>query len=280
MTKFDFSVAMCVYAGDKREWFKRAVDSVISQTLRPSEVVVVVDGPVSVEIDDILIELENDALFKVVRLLKNEGHGKARKISLENCSNEFVAIMDSDDISLPDRFENQISIFRTNAQVDIVGGNITEFVGEENNIIAERVVPQDDEAIKKYMKKRCPMNQMTVMFKKSVYEHVGGYIDWYQDEDYYLWLRMMLDGATFANTGTILVNVRVGADMYKRRGGLKYFNSEKKLQKYMLKNNIIGMGTYFLNVMKRFIVQVLLPNNIRGWVFKKFARKSHSKNRS
>ena len=116
------------------------------------------------------------------------------------------------------------------------------------------------------------MNQMTVMFKKSVYERAGGYIDWYQDEDYYLWIRMFETGAVFANTGTLLVNVRVGKDMYKRRGGWKYFKSERRLQKYMLKHKIIGFGTYLINVTKRFIVQVLLPNKVRGWVFKKFAR--------
>ena len=78
----------------------------------------------------------------------------------------------------------------------------------------------------------------------------------------------------FANVEDILVNVRVGKEMYQRRGGWKYFRSEAKLQKFMLKNKIIGFGTYVVNVTKRFIVQVLLPNKLRGWVFKKFARKT------
>lgn len=114
---------------------------------------------------------------------------------------------------------------------------------------------------------------MTVMFRKSIYERSGGYLDWYCDEDYYLWLRMMQNGSKFANTGTVLVNVRVGEEMYQRRGGVKYFKSEAKLQKYMLDSDMIGFGTYISNVIKRFIVQVLLPNKIRGMVFKKFARK-------
>ena len=83
---------------------------------------------------------------------------------------------------------------------------------------------------------------------------------------------MMQNGAVFANTGDVLVNVRVGKEMYKRRGGMKYFKSEAKLQKFMLDNKIIGFGIYFVNVAKRLVVQVLLPNSIRGWVFKKFAR--------
>ena len=116
------------------------------------------------------------------------------------------------------------------------------------------------------------MNQVTVMFKHSDVKEVGGYIDWFWEEDYYLWLRLYLAGKKFANIQDVLCNVRVGKEMYQRRGGWKYFKSERALQKFMLKNKIIGFGTYFLNVAKRFIVQVLLPNKLRGWVFKKFAR--------
>ena len=118
------------------------------------------------------------------------------------------------------------------------------------------------------------MNQMTVMFKKSSVEKVGGYIDWFCDEDYYLWLRMALAGMKFQNVDETLVYARVGKEMYQRRGGVKYFKSEAKLQGFMLKNKIISLPTYVINVAKRLVVQVLLPNKLRGWVFKKFARKT------
>ena len=117
------------------------------------------------------------------------------------------------------------------------------------------------------------MNQVTVMFRKSAVAAAGGYIDWFCEEDYYLWLRLMLDGATFANINLPLVNVRVGKEMYRRRGGMKYFKSEAKLQAWMLQHKVIGFGTYVVNVAKRLIVQVLLPNRLRSWVFQKFARK-------
>ena len=103
-------------------------------------------------------------------------------------------------------------------------------------------------------------------------EAAGGYQDWFCNEDYYLWIRMWLSGAVFGNTGTVLVNVRVGKEMYERRGGAKYFRSEKRLQDYMLKHKMIGAGTYVLNVSKRFVVQKILPNSVRGWVFRRFAR--------
>ena len=118
------------------------------------------------------------------------------------------------------------------------------------------------------------MNQVTVMFKKSRVDSVGGYIDWYCEEDTFLWLRLFLDGAKFANLPDYLVNVRVGKEMYQRRGGKKYFMSEAKLQKYMLDKKVIGLGRFIINVSERLVVQVLLPNKVRSWVFKKFARKS------
>jgi len=273
MNNIKFSVSMCVYGKDNPEWFKIAVDSILNQTVKPDEVVLVVDGPVPDNLNIIIEQYEKLPIFNIIRFKENQGHGNARRAGLSACTNELVALMDADDISSPDRFEKQIAIFSSDNMLDIVGGNITEFIGEPQNIVAKRDVPVEDVSIKEYMKKRCPMNQMTVMFKKSSVEQVGGYIDWYCDEDYYLWLRMALANMKFANVSEALVNVRVGKEMYQRRGGRKYFASEAKLQKYMKDNKIIGFGTYFMNVSKRFIVQVLLPNKIRGWVFKKFARK-------
>ena len=110
------------------------------------------------------------------------------------------------------------------------------------------------------------------MYKKSAVLKAGNYMDWFWNEDYYLWIRMALAGMTFANLPAILVHVRVGKDMYARRGGKKYFDSETRLQKYMLDKKLISIPTYIANVGKRVIVQVLLPNNVRAWVFKHFAR--------
>ena len=273
MEKLKFSVSMCVYGKDNPDWFQIAVDSILNQTCPPDEVVLVVDGPVPDALDAVIVACEQNAVFNVIRLPENVGHGEARRTGLAACKNALVAIMDADDISVPTRFEKQLAAFAKDASLAIVGGNITEFVGAPDNVVGARIVPEADADIKLYMKKRCPMNQMTVMFKKSQVKAVGGYLDWYCEEDYYLWLRMAQADMTFANLPDTLVNVRVGAEMYRRRGGIRYFKSEARLQRYMRKQGIIGFGTYFSNVTKRFIVQVLLPNRLRGWVFKKFARR-------
>lgn len=267
-----FSVCAAVYHGDDPLWFSAAMDSVLNQTRKPSEIILVVDGPVPEELDAEIEKYEAMEPFKVIRLEKNGGHGNARRIGFANCSNELVAIMDSDDLCMPFRFEKQLQAFREKPDVSAVGGQISEFVNDPANIVDYREVPLSDEEIKLDLKKRCPLNQMTVMLKKSDTLGVGGYMDWYCNEDYYLWIRMYLAGLKFANVPEVLVNVRTGSDMYMRRGGWKYFRSELRLQNYMLKHRVIGVFTYLTNVAKRFAVQILLPNRLRAWVFKKFAR--------
>ena len=270
-----FSVAMSVYKNDNAVFFDRALDSiVVNQSVIPNEIVLVVDGPVTDEINSVIDRYtEKFSIFKIIRLEKNGGTGNALKIAVENASNNLVARMDSDDVSCFDRFSQQLKFFENYKDVDIVGGDITEFIGAENNIVAKRSVPTTNQEIKNYMKVRCALNHVSVMYKKDKVLQAGNYQDFHYNEDYFLWVRMLLGNCVFGNTGTVLVNVRVGEDMYRRRGGLKYYRSEKRLQKFMLKSKIIGFGTYFMNCTKRFIVQVLMPNKLRGWVFKKFARK-------
>lgn len=213
--------------------------------------------------------------FKVIYLKENQGHGNARRISLDNCSNSLVALMDADDISYCDRFEKQVSLFKNDSALGICGGNITEFIGFPENIVDSRVVFENDSEIKKDMKKRCPMNQVSVMFKKTEYERAGGYIDLFCEEDYYLWTRMALHNCKFANVNSSLVNVRIGNDMLSRRGGYKYFKSEKEMQKILKRNNFISFLRYFYNILIRFVAEVCMPVFIRKQILK-VTRKKHS----
>ena len=78
---------------------------------------------------------------------------------------------------------------------------------------------------------------------------------------------------TFANLPDNLVNVRVGEEMYQRRGGVRYFKSEARLQKYMLNHDIISLPRFIYNIVGRFVIQVAMPNSLRGFVFQKIFRK-------
>lgn len=206
--------------------------------------------------------------FRQIYLETNQGHGIARRTSLSACTNELVALMDSDDISLPTRFERELAVFERNPEVSIVGGQIAEFIGDQSNIIGTRIVPEDDKTIKEYMKSRCPMNQVSVMFRKDFIESVGGYIDWHCEEDYYLWIRSALAGGIFTNVPETLVNVRVGNEMSARRGGWKYFLSEAKIQKLMLQKRVISPARFLYNVAVRFGGEVLITPSVRTKLFR------------
>lgn len=265
---------MSVYKNDNANDFIDAVHSIFNQTYPPNDIVLVVDGPVPDTIIKAIDGLKAEIpVMSVIWLEKNMGHAVARQTGLEAAQFEYVAIMDSDDIALPDRFEKQISFIESHPEVDAIGGQINEFVGSPDNVVGKRIVPLTDAEIKEYLKSRCPMNLVTVMLKKSSVENVGGYIDWYCEEDYYLWVRMAEAGMIFANLSDDLVNVRVGKEMYQRRGGMRYFKSEARLQKYMMEEGIISVPRYFYNITLRFTLQVLLPNKVRGWVFQTLARK-------
>lgn len=269
-----FSVCMATYKNDDPENLRTAINSIYTnQTVKPSEVILVVDGQIPDRLRTVISEMQDQIdVLNVIYLEQNMGHAVARQTGVEAAATPLIALMDADDISISERFEMQLRAFQQHPDVTVVGGLIHEFVGEPTNVVGTRVCPQLDIDIKKYLKSRCPMNQVTVMFKKENVMSVGGYQDWYCEEDYYLWIRLTLAGFKFFNLQENLVNVRVGDKAYQRRGGYRYFKSEAKLQKYMFSKNIISCWRYMYNVLIRLIVQVLMPNAIRGWVFQKFAR--------
>jgi len=272
-----FSVCTSVYKNDKPGFVRVALDSMlVHQSVKPDEVVLVQDGPVPEELFLLLAEYEGKypKVLHIIRLEKNGGLGNALRLGVENAKYGIVARMDSDDICLHDRFEKQLAYMETHLDCDIVGGQMTEFIDSPDNIVGRREVPLTNEEIYEFMKNRCALNHVTVMFRKEAVMKAGNYQDWFWNEDYYLWVRMMMTGCKFANIPDVVVNVRSGADQYARRGGKKYFYSEIGIKKLMLEKGMINRREYVVNYVQRFIIQLLLPNSVRGWVFRTFARKS------
>lgn len=268
-----YSVLMAVYVKDKPEYFAVALDSMINQTVPPDEIVVVKDGPITKGLQEVMEEREKaGAPIHEVALETNQGLGPALDAGLKACRNELVARMDSDDIAIPDRCAKQRAYMLEHPEIAVLGGQIEEFVEDEQHIVGKRCVPLSDAEIKAYMQTRCPFNHVTVMVRKSAIVSEGGYRPWFSNEDYYLWIRLHLAGMKFANLPETLVHVRVGKDMYQRRGGMRYFQSEFGIQRLMLEKGLIGYGRFGMNVLARLVLQVLMPNWLRGIAFQKFAR--------
>lgn len=271
-----FSVLISVYKNDQPDFVCVALDSMlIHQSVIPNEIVLVQDGPVSAGLQTVIREYEEKYpfLMHVIRLEENGGLGNALRIGVENAKYGIIARMDSDDICHPDRFQKQLFFLAEHPECDIVGGQMTEFIGESSNIVGRREVPLTNEEIYDYMKSRCALNHVTVMFRKKAVLKAGNYQDWFWNEDYYLWVRMMMAKCQFANIPDVIVNVRSGADQYARRGGRKYFKSEAAIQKLMLDHKLISWPRYCFNVIVRWCIQVAMPNWLRGFVFQKLFRK-------
>lgn len=272
-----FSVCTSVYKNDKPDFVRVALDSMlVNQSVKPSEIVLVQDGPVLEGLQMVLQDYERKYpdVMHIIRLEKNGGLGNALKIGVENAKYDICARMDSDDIAAPDRFEKQLAYLEAHPECDIVGGQITEFIDSPDNIVGKREVPLTNEDIYDYMKSRCAFNHPTVMFRKQAVLDVGNYQDWFWNEDYYLWIRLMKNHCIMANLSEVLVNMRSGLDQYSRRGGKKYFDSEIGIKRLMLNEGMITRSQFIINYIERFIIQLVLPNGVRGWVFRKFARKN------
>lgn len=273
---FRFSVLISVYYKEIPRYLDRALQSITDdQVLKPNEIVLVKDGPLTKELDEVIEKYQKryPNLFKIVALEKNYGLGKALNIGLKNCTYELVARMDGDDISKPERFKKQIDIFKENPDLDILGSWIDEFIEKDGEIKIRsiRKVPETNEEIYQKLKSICTFNHPTVMYRKTKIIEVGSYSQEFALEDYYLWIRLAISGANMYNLQESLLEFRITEGTSKRRGGLKLLKSDVKFQKKLYGLDFINKRELLLNLIKYFVYR-LLPNDLRGKIQKIYCR--------
>lgn len=267
-----FSVLLSIYYKESPGFLQQCFNSITTQTLQPNEIILVKDGPLTNELESVITEYASlMPMLKIIPLTENQGLGKALNEGLKHCSYDIVARMDTDDICKPDRFEKQISIFKTNNDIDIVSSWIEEFEENTSNILSVRKLPETHSEIYAYGKKRCPINHPVVMFKKKAVLAAGGYMHLPLFEDYYLWIRMLVNGAKFYNIQESLLYFRTSEAMFMRRGGLKYALTEVS---FLWKMHNIGYVNFFSTIKSiiiRFTVRIM-PNSVRSLIYKKLLR--------
>ena len=179
--------------------------------------------------------------------------------------------MDTDDISHPDRFEKQLAFMRKHPEVDLLSSWIDEFVDDPNQPLSVRRLPESHEELYKYGRKRNPANHPVVMLRKEAVEAAGGYQHFPFFEDYYLWVRMLMNGAHFHCLQESLLSMRTNPDMFTRRGGWSYACTELRLQRELLHMGYTNVWHFVVLALPKFAVR-LLPNSLRTVVYRKLLR--------
>jgi len=179
--------------------------------------------------------------------------------------------MDSDDICVNKRFELQVDYLSKNLEIDVLGGNISEFLEDLNEPVSYRNLPEQHLDILAFAKQRNPMNHMTVMFKKTAIENVGGYLPIMGFEDYYLWVRLLNSGSQFHNLQEVLVHARVGNDMIGRRVGWEYIKSEVTLFNGFYKQGFLNRIELIKILPQRVLIR-LLPKRLLQKIYDTYLR--------
>lgn len=257
----DFSVLLPVYYKEDPSFLDVALSSIENQTLSASEIVLVKDGPLTNELDEVINkhQLASQVPYTIVVLDKNIGLGIALNKGLERCQYEWIARMDSDDIAMPKRFEKQISFLINHPYIDVLGASILEFDTDPEKFIGERKPPLKHDQMMQYAKLRNPINHMTVIFRKSAIESVGSYFPMNGFEDYYLWIRLLQRGFRFANLDEVLVKARVGDEMIFRRHGYGYVRNEWKFAQCAKSLGFLSFFDYIRYLVMRIPLRLLSP---------------------
>lgn len=267
-----YSIVMSVYGQDRPEWFEQALQSLLDQTVASSDIVIVADGPLTPQLDAVLHQYVNGKTISLIRLRINQGLGNALNVGIKQAKNELIGRMDSDDIAAPNRFELQIAEFCQNPQLDILGGQIAEFVDSIDKIVAYRKVPTTHHQIQQFARRRSPFNHPTVMFRKSTIQRLGGYdASAIRIEDYDLWLRALANGATCANIDAVLLYYRSTTDAMKRRKTFTSLKNHVKARARFYSKKYISLPDLVYGVVTQTVLFVL-PAKLTTAIFKKVVR--------
>lgn len=261
----DFSVLMSVYKKENSEFLNQALTSIEKQTVIPTEIVLVEDGPITEKLQAVIDYHQKKFVnkFKVIKSIRNHGLGAALRLGTSFVSTNWIARMDSDDISVPNRFEVQLREIIKDPKVAIVGGQISEFISDSFKTVGYRRVPTSEELIRQFIKWRSPFNHPSVMINKNALQNVGGYIPYGNLEDYYLWSRIIVKGYQVCNVSDVLVKMRVDKGMYQRRGKISNIKYFYRLRRFLYRQNILSwrekiVGDWMMTL------NILIP----GWLRK------------
>ncbi|MCW4457806.1 glycosyltransferase [Microbacterium sp. MPKO10] len=271
-----FSLLLPVYGNDEPDQFERAFASATSgQTLQPTEVVLVQDGPIPDRLERSIDHVKAECPMPVTHIVLEErgGLAQALTIGLEHCSFDIVARMDADDVALSERFAKQMT--KMSEGFDLVGTGMYEFADDTSEVLGRRTPPIGADAIAKYARFHDPFNHPTVMYRKATVARAGSYDDIGLMEDYWLFARMIHAGARVENLPDPLVMYRVGDGAYARRGGRRQFEAEWNLQRALRRIGFTTRAQFTRNIAVRGIYR-FVPVGLRKLMYRRMIQRGFS----
>lgn len=266
------SVVMALYNNDNPEWLKQAIESILNQTTKSNNIVIVRDGTIPEELEKILRAYDDRYKeISIVRLEDNVGAGQARNEGVKHAKHELVAIMDADDISLPNRFELQLAEFKKNPELALVGGQIAEFENTPDNVVGYRKVPTEYDAVRKFARHRSPINHVTIMFKKTAFLAVGGYPKMTRAEDYYMISSLLARSYLICNLQTSIVNCRTSSDNIRRRKTWRNVHENIVSRWKIHKLGTMSLADFCMSSLGQ-IVLLIMPSSTAKALFKVLLR--------
>lgn len=274
------SVLMSVYKSEKPAYLDRSLQSVWDdQTQKPDEIILVQDGPLG---DDLLqvIDKWQAKLREVLVLIRNEvniGLTKSLNKGIRVAQGEYIARMDSDDISLPNRFVMQEEFLDENPSVYVVGGAIQEF-NDNDGIIGERHFPKDTEEAIHYIHKASPFAHPAVMIRKALFEEGVMYNESYRTtQDLALWFDVLKSKHQVANLDVFVLQFRRDSNVYQRRKNKQDSRLELTIHLKGIKDlfgispikSLYPIARYCVRLLPNSIINAIYNSNIRGKVLSK-----------
>lgn len=215
------------------EYLHLAIDSCLNQTFEDFELLVIANGHDSESIMVSVLERygSNEKVRVIRSALKHLVH--SLNYGLEMSRGEYIARMDSDDISHPDRLKRQVEFMVNNADVGVLGTSY-DIIDEHGNFVRRIESIGQNNDIRTSLTYRNPIAHPTVLAKRELLLSVGGYMGGLHSEDYNLWCRISLDQSVkFANISDPLLKYRIATDGLARRSRHAYAN-QAATQLYML----------------------------------------------
>lgn len=271
----NYSVLMSVYKKEEPEYLKASIESILNQTILPDQFIIIKDGPLTEKLDEVIAQAEkaNPNLIDIICNEINIGLGPSLAKGVLASKNELIARMDSDDYSAPERCERLLRLFEQDNDLGIAGCYESEFIDSIENVVAIHKVPETDEEIRKFMRRRCAILHPTVVFKKSEVIRSGNYRSVHLYEDYDLFARMILEhNVKGYNIQEPLYHIRVSNDFFKRRGGFRYAKTVLKFKWGMFRKGYMSIGDFCISGLGQALVSIM-PNKLRESFYMMFLRK-------